>query len=62
MAERQPLPIAIEHRRQAAADPALIDVHLLFRGEGIEDKLFVFLANALQIQLVVIAQPVGKTA
>ena len=62
VAERQPLQIAVEHRGQATADPALVDVHLVVRGEGIEDKLFVFLADALQIQLVVIAQPVGKTA
>lgn len=62
MTERQSLVIAIQHRRQAAADPALIDVHLFVRGEGIKDKLLIFLTNALQIQLVMIAQPVGKTA
>ena len=49
-------PIALEHRREAAADAALVELHVLVRPEGVEHGLALLLGQAAEVELVVIAQ------
>ena len=62
VAQGQPLLVAVQHRREATADPSLVHVHLFVRGERIEDELFILFTDPFQIQFVVVTQPVGKAA
>ena len=54
--EFEPPLIAVEHRREAAADAAVVELHLLLWAKGGEHNLSFFLGQASEIELVVIAQ------
>ena len=54
--ELQPPAIAVQHGREAAADAAIVELHLGLRPEGGEHLLPLPLGQPAEIELVVIAQ------
>ncbi len=51
--------VAAEHRRQPPAQPAVVELHVLVRTEGLEDLLALVLGQLVQGQLVVVAHERG---
>src|SRR6185503_11459707 len=49
-------PIATKHWRQPAADAAIIELHILFRPERVEDLLSLLVRQSPEVELIVIAQ------
>ena len=52
----QPPPVAVEHGRQAAADAAVVELHLGLGPEGVEHLLALAVAEPAEVDLVVVAQ------
>jgi hypothetical protein len=62
MGQRHAPGIAIQHRRQPPAHAALVNGHRFIRGKGADNLAFVAFANPLEIQFIMVTQPVDEAA
>ncbi len=62
MGQRNAPGIAIQHRRQPPAHPALINGHRFIRSKGADNLALIAFANPLEIQFIMVTQPVNEAA
>ena len=62
MGQRHAPGIAIQHRRQSPAYATLVNGHGFIRGKGADNLAFIAFADPLEIQFIMVTQPVDEAA